>query len=118
MKPTRSIGPPAAAPATHVLHWVPGYLNSDGSSCWELQGAADYEAGQPSGRDPELDAPRDEPVSSLALWVTAQLGHPVEMSLAHTTITTGAISPLNVHIAREPVYYVRPANAAAPAASR
>lgn len=60
MKFTRPAAAPeryAATGPAHVLHWVPGYLNSDGLGCWELQDAADYEASEPGGRDPQHDAP-------------------------------------------------------------
>lgn len=112
MKLTRSTaepGPGAAAGPASVLHWVPGYLNSDGLSCWELQDAAAYEAGEPGGSDPQHDAPRDAPASDLALWVAAQLGYPVDLEASSAAIGSVTLRPLSIHAGREPVYYVRPA---------
>lgn len=101
--------PDAAAEPTHVLHWVPGYVTSTGCGTWELQDVAAYEAGEPGGRDPEHDAPRDAPAAELALLVAEQLGYPVELEPDHARIRAVDLRPLNVHIGTEPVYYVRPA---------
>jgi hypothetical protein len=117
MKLTRSTTAPERgtdARPTHVLHWVPGYLNSAGCGSWELQAAADYEAGKPGGSDPGYDAPRDAPADSLALWVAGQLGSPAELELAYATLATAGVAPLNVHVGKEPVYYVTPAGDSRP----
>jgi hypothetical protein len=112
MKLTRSIaepGPGAATGPAHVLHWVPGYLSSDGLGCWELQAAGAYEAGEPGGSDPQHDAPRDAPASGLALWVAAQLGYPVDLEASSAGIRSVTLRPLSIHADTEPLYYVRPA---------
>jgi hypothetical protein len=97
------------AAGTHVLHWVPGYVTSTGCGAWELQGAADYQAGQPGGRDPVLDVPRDAAAADLATWAAGQLGYPVELQAAATTISTFSLRPLAIHVGHEPAYHVRPA---------
>jgi hypothetical protein len=100
---TTSTGP------AHVLHWVPGYVTSTGCGAWELQAAADYEAGQPGGTDPVHDAPRDATAGDLAAWAAGQLGYPVELEKSGATISTFTLRPLSIHIGAEPAYYVRPA---------
>lgn len=113
MKLTRSIaepGPGAPTGPTSVLHWVPGYLCSDGLGCWELQAATAYEAGEPGGGDPQHDAPRDASAGDLALWAAAQLGYPVDLEASSAGIRSVTLRPLSIHAGQEPVYYIRPAD--------
>lgn len=106
---TTAPGPGADTGPAHVLHWVPGYLTSDGCGSWELQPAAAYQAGEPGGTDPDYDAPRDAPAGDLATWAAGQLGYPVDLEAGSATILAASLRPLSVHAGREPVYYVRPA---------
>jgi hypothetical protein len=111
MKLTRPALEPAGAAAApaHVLHWVPGYLNSDGLGGWELQDTAAYDAGEPGGSGPKLNVPRDTAAAGIAPWVAALLGYPVQLDPDSTRIVTASLRPLSVHIGTEPLYYVRPA---------
>lgn len=112
MKLTRPVlepAPGAVAAPTHVLHWVPGYLSSDGLGCWELQDVTAYEAGEPGGSGPQLNVPRDMAAADIAPWVASLLGYPVELDPDSTQIATASLRPLSVHIGTEPLYYVRPA---------
>ena len=86
-------------------------ITSTGCGTWELQSAADYEAGKPAGTDPEHDALREATADSLAAWTAAQLGYPVDLELTYATIATVGIAPRNAHVGKEPAYYVRPAAA-------
>jgi hypothetical protein len=109
---SRATAEPAQTAPTHVLHWVPGWLNSDGLSLWELQDAAAYIAGEPyNGSDPQLyDWPRDAADYDLAIWVIGQLGYPVDLEPAIASIRAVSLRPVSVHADREPIYYVRPAS--------
>jgi hypothetical protein len=64
---------------THILHWVPGYLNSDGNGLWELQHLADYAAGltqlHPGWR--LEDEPRDIDAADFTGWIAGLVGCPV-----------------------------------------
>jgi hypothetical protein len=109
MKLTRPVTAPerdAAAGPAPVLHWVPGYVTSSGCGSRELQDAAAYEAGEPGGRDPEYDIPRDTPAGDLAAWAARQLGYPVDLEAATCTILAASLRPVSIHAGHEPACYV------------
>jgi hypothetical protein len=102
---------PAAAEPTHVLHWVPGYLNSDGQGCWDLQDAAGYERGDGGAGCPRTYDTRDAGAAVLTGWVCAQLGYTVELEEARAWVWSVTPFQLRLNAGREPVWYVWPARA-------
>jgi len=108
LTPTATPERGTAGKPAHVLHWVPGYLNSDGCGTWELQDAAAY-ACEPGGQDPAHDAPRDAAPGDLAAWAAGQLGYPVELEAFSARIRAVTLRPLSIHAGAEPAYHVRPA---------
>jgi hypothetical protein len=101
-----------AAGATHILHWVPGYLVKGGcdwgDGWWELQPLSAYEAGEPQldpdwyleGEDRDIDA------DDFTEWIAEMLGFPVMVEKSYTRITCLRRFRVN---REEPVWYVRPA---------
>jgi hypothetical protein len=76
--------------ATHILHWVPGYLvRGDCDGWWELQPAAAYDVGEPQ-LDPDWyleDEPRDIDAADFAEWIASLVGYPVTVEKDWTDIT-------------------------------
>lgn len=92
--------------ATHVLHWIPPYV--DGTGTWALQDIDAYEAGEPA-TDPAWlleDEPRDIDASDFTGWISGLTGYPVTVEKDSVRITC----PQAFRFLREePVWYVRPA---------
>jgi ADP-ribose pyrophosphatase len=114
MKFTRSTAD--ARPAedvTHVLHWVPPYMDRDRRGRWELQALADYEDAATSSAG-SLGAPRSADPGELTVWAARQLGYRVELELAWAEFAAVTPGPPFLHDGREPVFHVRGAHYTSP----
>jgi ADP-ribose pyrophosphatase YjhB (NUDIX family) len=109
VKITRSLSTTPGQGATHVLHWLPGYLDAVGGGCWNLQEAAEYETAVPARGPRNTGVPRDEDPAVLAAWAGGQLGYPVTTELAYATLASVTLRPPSLNGGKEPVYYLRPA---------
>jgi hypothetical protein len=91
---------------THILYWVPPYV--DGEGTWELQDIASYEAGE-SQPDPEWmlpGEPRDIDGGDFTAWIEGIVGYPVAVRESSVRITC----PRALRFwRREPAWYVIPA---------
>jgi hypothetical protein len=98
--------------ATHILHWVPGYLVRGGcdwgDGWWELQSVTDYESGEPQ-LDPEWvieGEDRDIDAAEFTGWMSGLIGWPVTVEKSSTRITCLRALKWN---REEPVWLVLPA---------
>lgn len=103
--------PDSTRDSVHVLHWVPGYLDSDGVGKWELQTLAVYNSGDHQVLGRLEGKPRDAGAAMLGAWAAQKLGFAVILEQAgNATIRSASLRPLSVHRSREPVWYVRRAS--------
>ena len=100
------LDPEPGTGATHVLHWVPPYV--DGEGTWELQTCADYDAGKlPSRPDWMLESePRDIDAGDFTGWIAGITGYPVTVEQDWVRITCPRAFRF---MRREPLWWVRPA---------
>jgi hypothetical protein len=93
---------------THILHWVPPYVDRDGG-CWDLQTLADYDAGVEQ-TDPEwqLDGePRDIDANDFTGWIGELVGYPVTVVEGFARITDWRRLRFRC---KEPLFFVVPAS--------
>jgi hypothetical protein len=102
--------------ATHILHWVPGYLvkggYDGGDGWWELQSITGYESGEPQADEDWYleDEPRDIDAADFTEWIGSLAGYPVTVEKSFTKITCWRRFRVN---REEPVWLVYPAQVTA-----
>lgn len=97
---------------THVLHWVPSFLDDDGRGYWALQDTDAYDAGLEPADSPESQGlpPIDADRETLTAWATEETGYPVVLEKGgEDAITFVSLRPPALHRGQAPVWYVWPA---------